>query len=80
MKDIDLKPCPFCGCKDVRLMTYKEDNNAGVDAVIKCPGCLTDFFLHSAPPRVGMNAEVRWVRDYDKTVFEKYNRRVSDGQ
>lgn len=79
MKDIDLKPCPFCGYKDVRLMTYKEDDKAGVDAVIKCPGCLTDFFLHSAPPRFRNGVDgLRWY--YDKTVFEKYNRRDSDGQ
>lgn len=39
MSDIDLKPCPFCGSKNVEVFSQYEEDCPDRSAIVRCHNC-----------------------------------------
>ena len=70
MTTTELKPCPFCGSKDVESFygDIDEDTLYRFDARIACHGCCTEWSFRGSMEVTGSL----------KDIEEMWNRRVSE--
>lgn len=45
---MELKPCPFCGSRDVHVRIVKDDDDMEISSQIECYGCLSIFYYAEA--------------------------------
>lgn len=43
-----LKPCPFCGGKDIHVRIIKNDDDMEISSQIECYDCLSIFYQAEA--------------------------------
>ena len=68
MNNIELKPCPFCGSKDVKIYSYSD---GGI--CVKCLDCYCQTQTCSDYNIVGAKKQSAY-----ETVVEAWNRRVTE--
>ena len=75
----NIKPCPFCGSKHVRVESYVITDGNRADVDIHCYKCQTDFALHAVlGPLVYANIQPFSYVDENLNPLDIWNSRVTE--